>query len=90
MRKWRRYLQTDQYSLKFLCDQREIPTQCTKWLAKFIGQQFTVEYREDKTNKAVNGLSWVSKSEETEMELLDYVDIIYFIENIFSIKYIII
>ena len=37
---------SNQMSLKYLCEQKEIPNQYVKWLVKLMGFQFTVEYRE--------------------------------------------
>ena len=53
VQKWKHYLihkpfmiRSDQMSLKYLWEQKEIPNQYAKWLVKLMGFQFTVEYRE--------------------------------------------
>ena len=47
-------------SLKYLWEQREIPSQYAKWLVKLMGFQFTVKYREGRTNKVADALSRVN------------------------------
>ena len=53
VQKWKHYLihkpfmiRSDQMSLKYLWEQKEIPSEYAKWLVKLMGFQFTVEYRE--------------------------------------------
>ena len=49
-------IRSDQMSLKYLWVQKEIPSQYAKWLVKLMGFQFTIKYREGRTNKVANAL----------------------------------
>ena len=67
VQKWKHYLihkpftiHLDQMSLKYLWEQKEIPSQYAKWLVKLMDFQFTVEYREGRTNKVADALSRVN------------------------------
>ena len=64
VQKWKHYLvhlpftlKTDQFSLKYLWEQKEVPSQYAKWIVKLMGFQFTIKYREGKSNKVANALS---------------------------------
>ena len=66
VQKWKHYqihkpftIRSGQMSLKYLWEQKEIPSQYAKWLVKLMGFQFTVEYREGRTNKVADALSRV-------------------------------
>ena len=65
--------------MKFLCKQKEIPSQYTKWMTP----QFTVEYREGKTNKTADALSRVQRQEEAVIYSLE-VSMAYVLSNINS------
>ena len=74
VQKWKHYLihkpftiRSDQMSLKYLWEQREIPSQYAKWLVKLIGFQFTVEYREGRTNKVADALSRVNMEHDATL-----------------------
>ena len=61
VQKWKHYLihlpftiRTDQISLKYLWEQKKIPSQFAKWMIKLMGFQFTVEYRQGRTNKVAD------------------------------------
>ena len=79
VQKWKHYLthrpfmiRSDQMSLKYLWEQKEIPSQYAKWLVKLMGFQFTVEYREGRTNKVANALSrMIPESKENVANLQD-------------------
>ena len=71
VQKWKHYLihlpftiRTDQISLKYLWEQKEIPSQFAKWMIKLMGFQFTVEYRQGRTNKVADALSRVTYEQE--------------------------
>lgn len=64
IRKWRHYLlehrfkvKTDQQALKHFLEQESGTPFQQKWIAKLLGFNFIVEYRNGKGNKAVNALS---------------------------------
>lgn len=64
VQKWRPYLlgrkfivRTNQRSLKHLWEQKITTTAQEKWLAKFMGYDFTIEYKKGKDNAITNALS---------------------------------
>ena len=75
VQKWKHFLihkpftiRSDQMSLKYLWEQREIPSQYAKWLVKLMGFQFTVEYREGRTNKVADALSRVNMEHDATLQ----------------------
>ncbi|XP_057252042.1 uncharacterized protein LOC130592021 [Beta vulgaris subsp. vulgaris] len=64
IQKWRHYLlgrhfivRTDQQSLKFIMQQREIGSQYQRWVSKLMGLDFEIQYKPGPSNNVADALS---------------------------------
>ena len=65
-------IKTNQQSLKFLLKQRVgIPAQ-HKWITKFLGYSFLMEYRKGDENKVANALSRRLLDPSSSLSLLEH------------------
>ena len=85
VQKWKHYLvhlpftlKTDQFSLKYLWEQKEVPSQYAKWLVKLMGFQFTIEYREGKSNKVADALSRMPQQDSATINDISAITVIDF------------
>lgn len=71
VQKWKHYLlgrrfviRTDQQSLRFITQQREIGADYQKWVRKLIGFDFEIQYKPGVSNRVADALS---RKEEGEV-----------------------
>lgn len=64
IQKWRHYLlgrhfmvRTDQQSLRYIMQQREVGSQYQKWVSKLIGLDFEIQYKPGASNRVEDTLS---------------------------------
>lgn len=56
------YIQTDQWSLKYLLKQRVVTPEQQKWVAKLLGYDYEILYKPRRENLAADALSRVTGS----------------------------
>lgn len=73
VQKWKHYLlgrhlviRTGQQSLRYITQQREIGADYQKWVRKFIGFDFDIQYKPGTANRVADTLS---RKEEGELEV---------------------
>lgn len=73
IQKWRHYLmgrhlivRTDQQSLRYIMQQREVGSQYQKWVSKLIGLDFEIQYKPRASNRVADALS---RKNQGNMEL---------------------
>lgn len=77
VQKWRAYLlghpfviRTDQRSLKYLLEQREVGMDYQRWVSKLMGYHFQIEYKPGKMNTVVDALSRVDWDDRAELSTM--------------------